>query len=185
MTNISWTQLNFLDYAILAVIAISIIISFLRGFIKEAVSLAIWVAAFILAIKLAPPLANHLQSYIHSPSLRFGICFIIIFIIVLILGIFINVVIAALVDKSGINLIDRLVGVIFGAARGILVVAILLLLITFGGQQPIPWVKQSQLAPQFQGLVNWLGGFLPQQIQQVSEWVTDTSQSKADNTENP
>ncbi|MGL4861124.1 MAG: CvpA family protein, partial [Enterobacteriaceae bacterium] len=74
----------------------------------------------------------------------------------LIVGAIVNYTIGLLVSKTGLSGTDRLLGVCFGALRGVLIVsAILFLLDTFTPlAQSEPW-KQSQLIPQFRHIITW------------------------------
>ncbi len=103
-------------------------------------------------------------DWISAPSLRLGAALVILFVATLILGGLINFLVGQLVDKTGLTGTDRLIGVLFGAARGILLVTLLVLL---GGLTPMPedhWWKTSQLIPYFQELAVWLKSLLPVEL---------------------
>lgn len=175
MNNI--THLNWIDYSLLGIIGISTIISFMRGFVKEAVSLAIWVLAIVLSFKFAQPLSVLMTSMIHSGTLRYGLAFALIFLAVLIIGIFVNAIVGTLVSKTGISATDRFLGVFFGIARGLLVVSILLMVTNFSSIHNTKMYADSKLAPHFSVFLVWLKGYLPQQLQSVSQWVDSGADS--------
>ena len=54
-----------IDYAILAIIGLSVLISIWRGFTKEALSLAGWIIAFIVAMKFVDNLDVLLEPHIQ------------------------------------------------------------------------------------------------------------------------
>jgi membrane protein required for colicin V production len=166
--------LNWADYVIIAIIAISILISLLRGFIREILSLATWIIAFIVGFKFSGKLAIAFAPYTQNSSLRVTISFAILFLIVLILGGLIGHLVAAVAMRGKLGLVDRTLGMIFGFLRGILVVAVLLLLITMSATKPDIWYKESYLIPHFQSLVNWMHDFLPKKIKDVSNDIADT-----------
>ena len=66
---------------------------------------------------------------ITSPSVRLAAAFIVIFLGVLILGFVINYLLASLLKKAGVRTSDRILGVVFGAARGLLVVTLAVVLV--------------------------------------------------------
>ncbi|MEM1244070.1 MAG: CvpA family protein, partial [Pseudomonadota bacterium] len=84
------TSLNWVDYTIIAVIAISTLISIVRGFVREFLSLLLWIVAFWLSFKFAADVAIRFKAYIAQAEVRYLLAFVLIFIITLIVGMFIN-----------------------------------------------------------------------------------------------
>ena len=162
-----------LDIAILIIIMLSMLVSFFRGFVREAVSLAIWAVAFLAAIKLAEPLGEHLSPWVHSNTFRYVLAFAGIVIVIFLLGVIVNILLRSLLERAaGLSLFDRLLGVVFGAARGILVVAIIVMFVSSSTMQKASWAKNSRFAPNFIPLAHWLQGFMPEKVKQVTQWVT-------------
>ena len=154
------------DYIILGVIALSAVISLFRGFVKEAFSLFMWISAFWLSWMFFRELAALLIQWISLPSARLGISFALIMIVVLIIGGIIGYLLSKLVEHTGLSGTDRLLGVFFGVARGVVIVAILILL---AGLTPVPedpWWKGSLLIGHFQEISVWLRDLLPEDIAQ-------------------
>ncbi len=149
-----------IDFAILAVIGLSSLISLVRGFVKEALSLVTWFAAFFVASTFFGELAIYFTS-ISDPMLRNGAAIIALFVATLILGSIVNYVIGTLVDKTGLSGTDRVLGVCFGAIRGVLIVsAIIFFLDTFTSAAKAIWWQQSVLIPEFGIVVNWFFEFM-------------------------
>lgn len=171
------SQLTIADTLIFVAIGISVLISFLRGFVREAISLAVWALAILLGFKYAGPLGNQWLQSIHSPELRYIVAFIGLFLCIMIVGMVISALIRALLDKTGLSLIDRLLGVIFGFARGVLVVAMVIMFIDMSSWQDAPWVKNSYAVEKLKPLVSWLSGYVPKQVGVVSEWVGQEKKS--------
>lgn len=157
-------ELNWADFAILGIILLSTLISLIRGFIKEAVSLATWVLAIWVALKYTPFVASHLVELVDVPSLRLGIAGITLFIATLIVGGLVNYIIGELVEKTGFTGTDRTLGVVFGALRGVLVVALIVILAALTPIPQDPWWKQSYLLPIFQEKITLYKAYLPEQI---------------------
>ena len=111
------------DFVIPVIITISAGISLARGFVREALSLVGWVAAFWVALRFSNSLAELFLSSITIPSLRIVIAFTILFVLTLILSALINHLASHLVDKTGLTGTDRLIGMIFGIARGGVLIA--------------------------------------------------------------
>lgn len=169
--NAHWLNLNWIDYVIIAVVLVSLFIGLVRGFVCEVISLVSWVAAFVLAFKFSAPFAAHL-TFAESPTTRYVIAFIGILIITLIIGITINALVRHLWHRTGVPPMDRTLGSLLGIARGILIVAFVLLLVRSSPLKDEAKVKESQLIPLVNPVVNWLQGLLPEKITNVSEWTT-------------
>lgn len=171
MIDINWHHLNALDYAILTVLGLSILVSLLRGFLREILSILIWGIAIIAALKGALPVSTYLQNMIESPVLRYAAAFVIILLSVLIIGMIINGIIRRLISHSPLGILDRLIGFLFGLARGVLLISLVLLFIQVTSFKDALIVKNSELAPQFKEVVTWLHHFLPEEIQKLSNWT--------------
>lgn len=152
------------DIAILAVILVSTLISLIRGFVKESISLATWLIAGFIAMTYYVVLSDLLLPYIESPTISQAVAFAILFITTLIVGAIINYMVSQLVSKTGLSGTDKLLGMIFGAARGVLIVAMIVL---FAGLTPMPsevWWQESDLVPHFQEIAVWIQQWMPEDI---------------------
>ncbi len=153
-----------LDIAIIVIIVVSAMISLLRGFVREAFSLAVWVLAFWVSWSFFRDLEVPLRAWIESPTARLGIAFAILMIVTLMVGGLVNFLIVQLIEKTGLSGTDRLFGMVFGAARGVLLVSVLVFL---AGLTPMPgesWWVQSSLVGYFQELAFWLLDLLPPEL---------------------
>jgi membrane protein required for colicin V production len=153
-----------LDILILAVVLLSALISLARGFVREAFSLAIWVLAFWVSWSFFRDLEVPLREWIGSPTARLGIAFGLLMVVTLVVGGLVNYLIIHLVEMTGMSGTDRLIGMVFGAARGILLVAVLVLL---AGLTPLPgeaWWVESSLVGYFEELAYWLRDLLPPEM---------------------
>ena len=156
--------MNWADYAIISVIGLSLLISFVRGFVREALSLVTWIAAVWIAWHFYVDLANLLTNVIQTPSFRLIASFAILFIATLFVGAFVNYLLAQLIDNTGLGGTDRMLGIIFGAVRGLLVVTIIIMLARLTPLPKDDWWKNSLLIPRFESLELWMRDILPSSV---------------------
>lgn len=156
--------MNWADYIILAVLAVSVLIGLWRGLISEVLALAIWVAAFWVAWTFGPSVAGHFEHSIQLPSARilvgYGICFL----AVLIAGALLRFLVSKLIEGTGLSGTDRLLGMVFGFVRGVLLVTLAVFLLGFTAFTRDPWWNESALLPQFKGMAAWLGERVPENV---------------------
>ena len=110
------------DYLVMFVLGASILISTMRGLVKEILSLLSWVVAFVLANAYGAQLAPLLPSVIPGESVRLMVAFVALFIGARILMGLLTLAVDALIKASGLSLVDRGLGGLFGLARGIIIV---------------------------------------------------------------
>ena len=147
--------LAWIDWAIIAIIAVSTVISLARGFVKEALSLVTWVVAGLVAWMFGGALAEYLIPYIDTPSVRVIAACAILFVLTLILGGLINYLIGQLVVVTGLSGTDRFLGMIFGAARGALLGTVGVGLLSLAPVDADNWWRQSELIPHFLLVADW------------------------------
>lgn len=148
---------NWADWAIIAVISASALISLIRGFVKEALSLLSWAVAFFVAVAFHPQAVTLLESLVDKIYLREILAYILVFIIALVLGSLVTHIIAVMVKRTGLSGTDRLLGMMFGTARGLIVVLAVLILLPslLMGVEDDQWWKDSQLIPEFLLMKEW------------------------------
>jgi len=153
--------MNWVDFVFIGIIGLSVLLSVWRGFFKEALALFTWVAALVVAFTFYEPAGELLSGFVTSPTVRYGIGFAVLFLAVLILGAILTYLFSQLVTKTGLTGTDRALGVVFGLARGVVIVVLLVML---GGLTTLPqekWWQESQLMARFEDLAVWAKGFLP------------------------
>ncbi len=151
-----WTQLTWVDWAIITIVALSTLVSLWRGFTREALSLAGWVAAFIIANLYATELASSLTGYISNVTARYVAAWLLLFLTVLVVTTLIGIVVSQLVKATGLGPTDRLLGTLFGFTRGVVIVMVLVFLV----RELLPprdqvWLHQAQLMPHVDALMDW------------------------------
>ncbi|TRX75712.1 CvpA family protein [Pseudomonas mangiferae] len=160
---------TWVDWAIIAVIAVSSLISLKRGFVKEALSLLTWIIAGAVAWMFGGALSQYLVDYIQTPSARIIAACAILFVATLLVGALINFLIGELVRVTGLSGTDRFLGMVFGAARGGLLVVVAVGLLSLAPVQQDPWWQQSSLLPHFLMVADWSKNLI---LGLTSQWLS-------------
>lgn len=153
---IDLAQFNGLDWAIIVVLSLSILLSLWRGFAREAMSLAGWVAAYVIANLFVDELASLLGDWIVNITGRYVVAYAMLFVGTLVIAGISAKLAKQLVKVSGLTVLDRLLGTVFGFARGV----ILVLVFAYIVRQLLPakdlqWLHESVLMPHLDMLLYW------------------------------
>lgn len=136
--------LSWIDWALLAVLAASVIIGFVRGLIYEVLALAGWVVAWFAAQWAAPQLAPHLPVGTPGSALQMGAAFAIAFLLAIIVWGLLAKLVRLLVHATPLSLIDRVLGSGFGIARGLVLLLAVATVVTYTpAAQSATW-RESQ-----------------------------------------
>lgn len=149
------------DYAVLAIVAASILLGAWRGLVSEVLALAAWVAALLAGRALAPEMAPVFGEWLQEPALRYAAAFVAIVVAVLVAAALLRLALSKLLRAIGLGPLDRFLGAVFGVARGVLVV---LLCVLIGGLTVLPqqaWWRQAWLAPPLETAVLAAKPWLP------------------------
>lgn len=152
------------DYAVLSILVVSVLLSVMRGVVREVLSLAGWVIAFMVANSWAAGFAAMLPARIDGESLRMLTAFVALFLSTLLAMSLVTMLVSALVKTVGLGLVDRFLGSLFGLARGLLIV---LLMVLSAGLTALPqesfW-QQAMLSKPLETAALKLTTWLPQDL---------------------
>ena len=152
------------DYAVLAILGISILLSMMRGLVREVLALASWVVAFIVAKVYTLQLAPLLPESIPGEALKFLAAFIILFLATLLVCSLLAIALSHIFKQVGLSWLDRGLGAVFGLLRGVL---ILMVLVFLAGLTSLPkdarWRNAMFSAP-LEAMVVSVLPWLPQDI---------------------
>ena len=132
------------DGIIVAVVGLSTAIGLVRGLAREVMSVIVWVTAFVAARLLGEPVAGLLGI---GAGLAAAVGFAVVFVAVLIAGAIVQRGLAELVRSTGIGRMDRMLGSLFGAVRGVLVVLVALIALRPFAETTTLWLE-SALVPE-------------------------------------
>lgn len=149
------------DYVVIGIVAASLLLGLWRGVVGELIALAAWVLAFFAAVEFGGEIGNAVFSGIADTGLRALAGFAAAFIGVLVVMALVRLAASGLIKALGMGLSDRLLGIFFGLARGVMIAMILVAAggMTSAPQQP--WWQESSLAPPLETAVLVASPWLP------------------------
>ncbi|WP_152045555.1 CvpA family protein [Aureimonas psammosilenae] len=153
-----------LDGILLGVTLISALLAMVRGFSREVLSILSWVAAAAAAFFFYAPLTPYVQQYVNNEKVAMIGAAGIVFVVTLIVVSFITLRIADFIIDSRVGALDRMLGFLFGAVRGLLLVVVAMLLFNFltpPESQP-GWVANARSKPMLDDLGARLEAAVPQ-----------------------
>jgi membrane protein required for colicin V production len=155
-----------IDYILLAVVGISALLALMRGIVAEVMSLVVWAVALWCSVSFSGLFAEQFLSSINVAGLRLGTAYLVIFLGVLVLGGVLTWLIRRVIAKTGMSSTDRLLGCLFGATRGLLLVFSAVFFAGFTQIPKQPFWQESALIPHVGTLAQGLSHYLPSSVSQ-------------------
>ncbi|MEW6164494.1 MAG: CvpA family protein [Pseudomonadota bacterium] len=149
------------DYGVLGAVGLSLLVGLWRGVVSEILALLAWVAAFMAARAWAMPAGDLVAAGVGEPAWRQVAGFLAIFVAVLILFALARWLLSLLLKAVGLAPLDRVLGALFGIARGVLVVWVVVLLAGLTALPRQQWWQQAVLAPPLETAVLAARPWLP------------------------
>jgi membrane protein required for colicin V production len=171
LNNFGLSSFNWLDFTFLFIVIISTLISLVRGFVREAISVITWIVAFWVALKCSSWLSFKLTTIIHQETFRHIAAITILLVLVLIFGMLVAHCADSLIKKGKLSGLDRLLGAVFGAFRGFMIISLLLFFGHVLVLNNTSWWKSSKTIKYFKEPVEWLQSNIPNKIEQISMLV--------------
>ncbi|KTD82352.1 CvpA family protein [Legionella waltersii] len=159
--------LQWVDIAIVSVIALSVLTGLFRGFVKELVALCVWILAIWLGFHYSQSLDPWLSAYVEEKSIRTAIAFIIILFGTLLAGGIVNAFLSFILKRAGLSGTDRTLGMGFGFLRGVFIVALIMVAVKMTSLPYQEYSQKSKLYARFDPVVDLLYSHLPEFIKQV------------------
>ena len=135
------------DYVLLSIFGVSAIIGVFRGFVKEAISLIGWIAAIWGAWQYGANVSAWLPDFVDDATVKIWAARLLVLIGVLLMSGLISRLVSFLIDKTGLSGTDRMVGMVFGLARGMVLAGLAVNLLEVAGFDEAPWWPESKLIP--------------------------------------
>lgn len=150
-----------IDIIIAVALVFSVVVGFIRGFVKEAISVAALLIAIWMAVNFGPDVGKLSEKWFSSEALQMWFGRGLVFIVILAVGGLLGWGIAKLVRLSVLSGMDRLFGSLFGAARGVVLMAVFIIGGQFAGFDNDDWWLSSRTIPHFEVVADWIRVMAP------------------------
>jgi membrane protein required for colicin V production len=142
--------MNTLDIIIVSIIAFFAIWGFFKGFIREFFAL-VGVALGILAANLFyTQLGKVISQLISSPQIANTLAYAVIFFTIMTFAAIVGRHLDKFIRLVLLNWLNRLLGFVFGFSKGVMIVAVLLLILTLAMPPQHDFIARSQIRPFFE-----------------------------------
>lgn len=153
-----------LDWIAIALLVVSMLLGLVRGLVFEVISLAGWVVAFVSAQLLADDVGRWLPFGDPAATWRYAAGFVLVFVGVAFAIGLVAALTRKLVAAIGLRPVDRILGGVFGVARGavvMLAVAVVVHLLALSGSA---WWHESRSAYVLDAALQGLKPALPDKL---------------------
>lgn len=144
------------DFAILLVLLGSTGMGFVRGFVREATSLAFWIFAIWSAWRFGPAIEPHLGGLLADPNVSPWVGRLVVLVSVLLIGWLVGMVLGYLTRSMGLGPVDRVIGLLFGVVRGVVLVGLMVIGAELLHLNREEWWTRSMLVPYGETAGDWL-----------------------------
>jgi membrane protein required for colicin V production len=152
------------DYAVVAILALSVIFGWWRGLVYEVLSLAGWVVALVVSRMFAEDLAQLLP--LSQQYLNLIVSYALLFVLTLIASGIVAWLVSKLVKLVGLRWLDSSLGALFGALRGVLVLLVLVLLAGLTGLPQQTFWRSAGLSRPMEHMALQAKSWLPDNVAQ-------------------
>lgn len=141
--------INLTDIIVLTVLVLSAAFAFVRGFVHEMLAIGSWVGAALATLYGFPHVQPIAREHIPSPLIADMVAGIAIFLVVLVVLSIVTRLLCKRVRNSGMGPLDRSLGLLFGVARGAVLVCIawLMLLWVMPREDHPDWITEARTLP--------------------------------------
>lgn len=152
------------DYVAIGIVSLSFLFGLWRGVVGEIIALLAWGVAIVAAVEFGSEVGHAVFTGVNDPGMRTLAGCVVIFVGVLVAMSLIRMAVTSMVKALGLSVTDRLLGMVFGLLRGMLVTMVL---VGLGGMTSAPkqsWWREATLAPALETAVLAVRPWLPDDL---------------------
>jgi membrane protein required for colicin V production len=150
-----------IDIIIAIALVASIIIGFVRGFVKEAISIVMLVVAIWASLRFGSDVGKFSDGWLNSVKMQTWLGGALVFVVILSAGSLLGFGISKLIRLTGLGCLDRMIGAVFGAIRGVLLASLFVIGGQISGFGEDDWWLESELLPRFEVVADWIKVMAP------------------------
>jgi len=139
--------MNIADYLVIAAVVLSAAVGAVRGFLRESIALGTWLVALFVAWHFSDMIEPHLGGLLAANYVRPWAARVIIVALILLFGAALGAIISHYVRLSIFSGMDRFLGFLFGAARGVVLIGVFVILAQLLKLDGEVWWRHSMLIP--------------------------------------
>ena len=159
-------QIGVIDWAMLGLLAVSVLLGLWRGLMLEVAMLVGWVVAYVIAQWFAADLAPHIPVGTAGSGANLAAAFAIVFVLTLIIWGLCAKLVRMVVHATPLSVIDRVGGGAFGLLRGVVVLVAVATLVAFTPAAQSPLWQSSTGARWATATVSFIKPLLPPELRQ-------------------
>ena len=169
------------DIIVITIIGLSALFGFLRGFLREVLSIGSWIVAGLATYFGLPYLRPFARQYISHELIADVATGIGIFLVVLVVASVISHMITRTVRESSLGALDRSLGILFGIARGAVIVSVALLIVDnfYAPDNRPQWLKDARTLPVVQVGADLMRQFVPASVAAKAQSTADSAKQQA------
>ena len=158
-----------MDLLLIGIVALSALMGAYRGFVKEALALAGWVVAFWAAWQFGEDAAARMPDFVADPVLKIWSARLLMLLAALFVAGVVSRLLSILLDQTGLSGTNRLMGAVFGVARGGVLAAVVVAVLQVSGFDEAPWWNESKLIPYAAPIADRLAEYADKGIDMLQE----------------
>lgn len=158
--------LGVLDLIFLSILIVSVLLGLIRGVVREILSIVALVTSIYFAFKFSETLStNYVSALFGDAKISYILSFTLIIVATLFAITLVNLFFSQLLRASGLGLLNRVLGMIFGLLRGALICSVLVIVLgLLPGAVNSSWWQASSLAPVFEKIASKIVSHVPDNV---------------------